>query len=78
MEGRRVVLVDDVVRSGSQVLRAAAVLRQLGAHVATAICVLERDLDGRKRLAEDEIVLRSLLTTAQTSARGRWFGDPKS
>lgn len=69
VEGRRVVLIDDVVRSGSQVLRAAAVLRQLGVRVAIAICVLDRDLGGRERLAEDEIVLRSLLTTADLGAR---------
>lgn len=68
VEGRRVVLIDDVVRSGSQVLRAAAVLRQMGARVATAICVLDRDLDGKKRLAEDEIVLQSLLITADLGA----------
>ncbi|MCE7011779.1 hypothetical protein LWC34_54545 [Kibdelosporangium philippinense] len=62
--GRRVVLVDDVVRSGSQVLRAAAVLRRLGAQVATAICVLDRDLGGGARLARERILLRPLLATA--------------
>lgn len=65
--GRHVVLIDDVVRSGSQVLRAASVLRCAGASVATAICVLDRDLDGRARLAESQIVLRSLLTPAALS-----------
>lgn len=62
--GRHVVLVDDVIRSGSQVLRAASVLRRAGASVATAICVLDRDLGGRARLAESQIVLRSLFTPA--------------
>lgn len=62
--GRHVVLVDDVVRSGSQVLRAASVLRQAGASVVTAICVLDRELDGQARLAKNQIVLRSLLTSA--------------
>ncbi len=60
--GRDVVLVDDVVRSGSQVLRAVSVLRRAGASVATAICVLDRGIDGRARLAENQIILRSLLT----------------
>lgn len=62
--GKRVVLVDDVVRSGSQVLRAASVLRRAGASVTTVVCVLDRDLDGRARLADDQIALRSLLTSA--------------
>jgi orotate phosphoribosyltransferase len=60
--GRGVVLVDDVVRSGRQILRAASVLRRAGANVATAICVLDRDIGGRAHLAENQIVLRSLLT----------------
>lgn len=66
---RRVVLVDDVVRSGSQMLHAAAVVRDRGAHVSTAICLLDRDLDGRSRLVRDQIVLRSLLTTADLHER---------
>lgn len=61
--GRDIVLVDDVVRSGYQVLRAASVLRWADASVTTAICVLDRDIDGRARLAENQIILRSLLTT---------------
>ncbi|MGH3694445.1 MAG: orotate phosphoribosyltransferase [Pseudonocardiaceae bacterium] len=60
--GKDVVLVDDVVRSGSQMLRAASVLRQAGASVTTAICVLNRGIDGQARLAENRIILRSLLT----------------
>jgi len=62
--GRCVVLIDDVVRSGSQLLRAASVLRCAGADVTTALCVLDRDRDGRTRLAEQQIMLRSLLTPA--------------
>lgn len=62
--GRHVVLVDDVVRSGAQVFQAASVLRRAGARVATAICVLDRDLDGRARLAHSQIVLRCLFTSA--------------
>lgn len=61
------MLVDDVVRSGAQILRTASVLRHAGASVATAICVLDRDLDGRTRLAESQIVLRSLLTPTALS-----------
>ncbi|MGH3869473.1 MAG: orotate phosphoribosyltransferase [Pseudonocardiaceae bacterium] len=65
--GRHVVLIDDVVRSGAQILRAASVLRLAGASVATAICVLDRGLNGRVRLAESRIELRSLLTSAALS-----------
>lgn len=67
--GRDVVLVDDVVRSGSQVLRAASVLRRVGANVATAICVLDRDIGGQARLAEEQIILQSLLTPDALNAK---------
>ncbi len=67
--GRDVVLIDDVVRSGSQVLRAASVLRSAGANVATAICVLDRDIGGRARLAKNQIILQSLLTPDDLDAK---------
>jgi orotate phosphoribosyltransferase len=64
MAGRNVVLVDDVIRSGSQVLRAASVVRQSDATVSAALCVLDRGLEGRCHLAQHRIDLRSLLTAA--------------
>lgn len=67
--GRDVILVDDVVRSGSQVLRAASVLRRAGASVTIAICVLDRGIGGREHLAENHIVLRSLLTPEALGAQ---------
>jgi len=60
--GRRVVVVDDVVRSGAQVLRAADVLHEAGATVVAVMCVLDRELGGRERLVRRGIELRSLLT----------------
>ncbi len=67
--GRDVVLVDDVVRSGSQILRAASVLRRAGASVATGICVLDRGIGGQARLAENQIILQSLLTPNALDAK---------
>lgn len=59
--GKRVALVDDVVRSGSQLLRGAAVLHRQGSRVRMAACVLDRDLGGRDRLAGAGIKLWTLL-----------------
>jgi orotate phosphoribosyltransferase len=64
VEGRRVVLVDDVVRSGGQLLAMTRMLRIAGAHVADALCVLERPLGGRALLADRGVTLRPLLTEA--------------
>ncbi|MER5492047.1 phosphoribosyltransferase family protein [Streptomyces sp. NPDC002490] len=62
--GRRVVLVDDVVRSGGQLLAMTRILRVAGAPVAHALCVLERPLGGRLLLDEHGVALHSLLTEA--------------
>lgn len=62
--GRRTVLVDDVVRSGGQLLKMARTLRIAGAPVTDALCVLERPLGGRMLLAEHRVTLHSLLTEA--------------
>ncbi|MBA0049749.1 orotate phosphoribosyltransferase [Streptomyces sp. AJS327] len=64
LEGKRVVLVDDVVRSGDQLLAATRVLRIAGAKVTDALCVLERPSRGRQRLAEHRITLNPLLAEA--------------
>lgn len=66
--GRQTALVDDVVRSGTQALRAAAVLRRIGADVTTMLCVLDRGLDGEARLGRQQIALRSMLTATALDA----------
>ncbi|MFF7092117.1 orotate phosphoribosyltransferase [Streptomyces rubradiris] len=66
--GRRVVLVDDVVRSGSQLLAMARMLRVVGAHVTDALCVLERPLGGRLLLDEHGVALGSLLNESDLPA----------
>lgn len=64
LDGRRTVLVDDVVRSGGQLLTMVRTLRIAGAPVTDALCVLERPLGGRMLLAEHRVTLHSLLTEA--------------
>ncbi|MFF1787482.1 orotate phosphoribosyltransferase [Kitasatospora sp. NPDC058243] len=64
IDGRRTVLVDDVVRSGGQLLHMARILRIAGAPVTDALCVLERPLGGRALLADQRVTLHSLLTEA--------------
>ncbi|MEU7765013.1 phosphoribosyltransferase family protein [Nocardia sp. NPDC049190] len=70
VDGSRVVLVDDVVRSGAQALRAAELLQDAGATVVAALCVLDRELGGRERLAQCGIELHALLTPATLYALG--------
>lgn len=69
--GRQTVLVDDVVRSGGQLLAMARILRIAGAPLSDALCVLERSLGGRALLAEHNVTLHSLLTEADLAASRR-------
>ncbi|WP_282785744.1 LOG family protein [Nocardia sp. CC201C] len=58
---RDITIVDDVARTGSQLLEAATALRDIGARVTTAVCIVDRNLDARLRLADHGIRLRTLV-----------------
>jgi orotate phosphoribosyltransferase len=57
---RRLLIVEDVVTSGGQVIESARALRGLSAHVSAAVCVVDRQAGGRDSLEADGIQLRSL------------------
>ena len=61
--GRRVLVVEDVVTSGGQIVLSTKELRTLGAKVDNALCVIDRQQGGREGLAAADITLISLLTT---------------
>jgi orotate phosphoribosyltransferase len=60
--GRRVLVVEDVVTSGGQIVLSAAELRRFGATVDAAVCVIDREEGGREALAAEGIALRALFT----------------
>jgi orotate phosphoribosyltransferase len=60
--GRRVLVVEDVVTSGGQIVLSTAELRALGAEVREAMCVIDRQQGGVEALAGEGIGLLSLLT----------------
>lgn len=62
VEGRRVLVVEDVVTSGGQIVLSTADLRGLGAQVGEALCVIDREQGGTDALAAEDIELLSLLT----------------
>ena len=68
LEGRNVVLVEDVVSSGGAILDAAAALRAEGVSPSVALCVIDRQTGGRERLESAGIELRPLLTMAEIEA----------
>ena len=63
--GLRLTIVEDVVTSGGQVLASATALRDLGAVVEHAVCVIDRQEGGSDALRDRGIELRTLLTKTQ-------------
>lgn len=70
VNGRRLLIVEDVVTSGGQIRLSGADLRQLGATLVGALCVVDREEGGSEALAEDGIALQSLLLASELEAAG--------
>lgn len=62
VQGRHLLIVEDVVSSGGQVIQSAQDLRRLGPTVDDAICVIDRRSSGRATLGASGIHLRPLFT----------------
>ena len=70
IDGLRLLIVEDVVTSGGQILLSAADLRERGAIVEHAICVIDREAGGTAKLAADGIELTPLFTMSELRAAG--------
>jgi orotate phosphoribosyltransferase len=66
--GQRLTIVEDVVTSGGAVLDAVRALRDGGAVVEVAVCVIDRESGGSANLAEAGLVLRALFTMTELKA----------
>ncbi len=60
--GRQVLIIEDVVTSGGQIILSTKDLRALGATITDALCVIDREQGGAGSLAENDITLHALLT----------------
>jgi len=60
VEGLRLTVVEDVVTSGGQVVTSCGDLRDRGATVETALCVIDRESGGPDALAAVGVELRPL------------------
>ena len=68
INGRKLVIIEDVVTSGGQIRLSAADLRERGAIIDTVLCVIDREAGGKEKLAEDGLELRPLFTMSQLEA----------
>ncbi len=62
LPGRRIVLIEDVVSSGGQILATTDMLRSDGIAVQDALCVIDRQSGGSEALLEAGIRLSALFT----------------
>ncbi|WP_100445673.1 orotate phosphoribosyltransferase [Glycomyces xiaoerkulensis] len=68
VEARRLLVIEDVVTSGGAVLEAVLELRNRGALIERALCVIDREAGGPKSLADGDIDLQSLFTMSDLKA----------
>ncbi len=70
IENRRLLIIEDVVTSGGQVIASTQDLRERGATVEHAVCVIDRQAGGREALAEHGVNLTPLFTMTELHALG--------
>jgi orotate phosphoribosyltransferase len=63
--GRRIVVVEDVITSGGQILESAQELRSLGAEIVKVIVVIDRQSGGAENLAKANLELSTLFTMSE-------------
>jgi len=65
LDGRRLTVVEDVVTSGGQVVTSCGDLRERGALVEHAVCVIDREAGGAMNLADVDVELHPLFTMSE-------------
>lgn len=63
--GKKLLVVEDVVTSGGQILLSVAELRALGAVVTDVVCVIDRESGGADNLAKEGLRLHSLFKMSE-------------
>ena len=69
--GRRLLIVEDVVTSGGQILASCEELRRAGAIVEHVVCVIDRQAGGMEALAAAGLEVRSLFTKSELDDSGQ-------
>jgi orotate phosphoribosyltransferase len=65
ISGRKLLVIEDVVTSGGQILLSVAELRARKAVVEDVLCVIDRESGGRARLAAEGLSFHSLFTMSE-------------
>lgn len=65
ISGKKLIVVEDVVTSGGQILLSVAELRALGAVISDVVCVIDRESGGAENLAREGLRLHALFTMSE-------------
>jgi orotate phosphoribosyltransferase len=65
VSGLRILVVEDVVTTGGQIVLSTQDLRNAGARVSDALCVIDRESGASSLLAGEGVALTSLFTMSQ-------------
>lgn len=65
VQGKRLVIIEDVVTSGGQIKLSVQDLRSLGATVTDVMCVIDREAGGCSNLEAEGLQLHSLFTMSE-------------
>ncbi|MEY2719129.1 MAG: orotate phosphoribosyltransferase [Bacteroidota bacterium] len=68
IEGKKLLIVEDVITSGGQVIISGNDLKSIGAIVSQVVCVIDREQGGRGKLEEAGYELASLFTMSELKA----------
>jgi orotate phosphoribosyltransferase len=68
VSGKRLLVIEDVVTTGGQILLSTQDLRAAGAEVDHALCVIDREAGATERIAAEGIRLRHLFTMSELEA----------
>ena len=71
IEGRKLTIVEDVVTTGGQVVTSTGDLRERGAVVSKALCVIDREQGGTEAFAAIDLALVSLFTRTDLETADR-------
>jgi orotate phosphoribosyltransferase len=76
VHGCRLLVVEDVVTTGGQVVLSTDDLRAAGATITDALCVVDRESGATEHLAASGIELRALFTMSELTAAGAGAAAP--
>lgn len=69
VEGKNILVIEDVITSGGQVIESAKELRSAGANILGVLCVIDREAGGKEKLHAEGLHLHELFTMTELKAQ---------